>query len=257
MPDANPYPRPVARRFDTIICDIDGCLGPESVAPLDAPALARIAIHNQEAERREDRPVLTLCSGRPQPFVECLCRLLSNTTVPCVCENGVWLFDPRDQAYLLDPLILPEHLAGLERGRAWVHRELSPSGVIIQPGKTASMSLWHKDTAYLKSLIPRIEAAARDEAWGLRISSTIAWINCDLDHVSKGTGIARLMQAAGLQRQRLAGVGDTLGDLAIRERVEWFACPANAVPELRQVADFVSAHAEVEGVLDILERVPR
>lgn len=239
-------------RFDAIICDIDGCLGPESSAPLDAASLTRIAEHNRRAELLGDVPVLTLCSGRPQPFVECLCRLLNNTTVPCVAEMGVWVFDPRTQGFHLDPAILPEHLAAVREAERWVRVDLLPRGVVVQPGKTASISLWHPDTAALFTLKPMLVERFARESWPLRVSNTVAWINCDLAHVSKETGLRRAMTMVGLRRERLAGIGDTLGDLAIRDNVAWFGCPSNAAPELKARADYVSPRPEVEGVLDIL-----
>jgi len=87
------------------------------------------------------------------------------------------------------------------------------------------------------------------------VSRTVAWINLDLAFVSKKTGIARLMQLCGLRKERLVGIGDTPGDIAIRESVGFFACPSNADPELKKVADFVSEHEELDGVLDVLSRV--
>jgi hydroxymethylpyrimidine pyrophosphatase-like HAD family hydrolase len=245
-----------ARRFDALICDIDGCLAPESAAPLDAHSLARLAAHNVRAQHAGDAPVLTLCSGRPGAFVECLCRLLANTSVPCIAEMGVYLFDPRGARYELDPAIRPEHLAAVRAAQAWIERELLPRGVVIQPGKSASISLWHADRAALFDLKPHLAETFAREGWPLRVSSTVAWINCDLAHVNKDTGIARAAAAAGLSRDRLAGIGDTLGDLAIRESVAWFACPSNAAPELKARADYVSPFPEIDGVLDILTRLP-
>jgi hydroxymethylpyrimidine pyrophosphatase-like HAD family hydrolase len=124
-----------------------------------------------------------------------------------------------------------------------------------QPGKACSISLYHPDTPYLKSLEPVLEAAFAERGWPFRVSSTWHWINCDLAHVSKATGIERFMAHTGLTRDRLAGIGDTMGDRAIREHVAFFACPANADEHLKPHADLVSAGAEIEGVLEILDRV--
>ena len=236
--------------FDAIICDIDGCLGPESHAPLDAPALARIAASNARAPR-ESRPVLTLCSGRPQPYAEALARLLA-IRVPIICEMGVWLYDPRDNRFSIDPAISPDHLAMVRFAQAYIEREIVPLGVVIQPGKTASISLWHQDTPTLLALKPILVQRFAKEGWALRVSNTVAWINCDLAHVSKGTGIDRFVDMMGYSRSRLVGIGDTLGDLAILERVSVFACPANADPDLKQRANYASMSKEVEGVLDVL-----
>lgn len=248
--------RPIAdRRFDAVICDIDGCLGPESSAPLDAGALAKIAEHNRRASVDGDRPIVTVCSGRPQPFAEAVCRFIANDTVPCVAENGVWLYDPRENVYLRDPAITPDHLWAVREATAWIERHLGKEGVVMQPGKSASISLWHADTAYLRSLMPRLEAVFGENAWPFRVSMTVAWINCDLAHVSKASGIARLVARTGLRKERLAGIGDTMSDRAIAENVGFFACPANAEENLRAMAAFVSEHREAEGVLDILSRL--
>jgi len=243
------------RRYDAVISDIDGCLGPESAAPVDAHALAKIADWNRDAKARGDRPILTVCSGRPQPYAEAMCRVTANDVLPCVCEMGVWIYDPRDNRYLMDPAITPQHKDAVIEMLRWADRDLLPRGVVYQPGKSASMSLWHPDTPFLMGLKPEIAAKVEREGWPIRVSSTVAWVNCDLKHVSKGTGLQRMMGMCGLTKDRLVGIGDTLGDLAIRENVTWFACPANAVTELKRVADYVSEKPEIEGVLDILERV--
>src|SRR5205085_2859689 len=115
--------------------------------------------------------------------------------------------------------------------------------------------LWHPDTPFLMSLLPRFHDKVAQERWPLRISRTVAWVNFDLQFVSKKTGITRLTQLRGLKKERLVGIGDTMGDIAIRESVGFFACPSNADPDLKRVADYVSAHEEVEGVLDVLSKL--
>src|SRR5438552_3567369 len=67
------------RRFDAILSDIDGCLGPESAAPMETSKLAEVEAWNRAAIATNDRPVLTLCSGRPQPYAEAMCRIIGNS----------------------------------------------------------------------------------------------------------------------------------------------------------------------------------
>jgi hydroxymethylpyrimidine pyrophosphatase-like HAD family hydrolase len=243
------------RRYDAIICDIDGCLSPESSAPMNIAALARIAEHNRLAETRKDRPVLTLCSGRPQPFAEAMARLLHNTTLPVIAENGVWLYHPATNAYDRDPSITGADQRTVQAAREWVDRALGPSGVVMQPGKSASLSLYHPDAAYLRSLEPGVREEFRARGWNLRVSMTWFYINCDLAHISKATALERFGAATGIPRERLAGIGDTRGDLMIADAVGFFACPANAAEEIQKRADYASALPEAEGVLDIISRL--
>lgn len=251
------------RTFDLIIADIDGCLTPEGPEPFDVAHLARIAAHNERAfaaaEAHAPRlPPITLCSGRPQPFAEAMCRLIHNTTIPCICENGVWLYHPGTNEYMMDPAITPEHIAAVHEVEAWVRRELFPRGVSIQPGKAASISLYHPDPDYLRREVrPLVERTigARGDDWPLRISMTWFYINCDLKHISKSTGLDRLAAHIDVPRERLAGIGDTPSDLAIRDRVGFFACPANAHEEVKRAADFIAPSPQAAGVLEILEHL--
>jgi len=244
-------------RFDAVICDIDGCLGPESHHPLDAASLALLAEHNRRAIATRNVPIIALASGRPYPFVECLCRLMANTVVPCIAENGVWLYDPAQGDFLIDPDITPEDFASVNSLANWITRELAPKGVVMQPGKTASISIYHPDTDFLMSLMPVIAQISQANSWPIRVSRTVRWINLDLAHVSKATGIARLIARSGLKKDRLAGVGDSLSDLAIAERVAFFACPSNADEKLKPHAQYVSSHEEIEGVLDIVAHLSK
>jgi hydroxymethylpyrimidine pyrophosphatase-like HAD family hydrolase len=88
-----------------------------------------------------------------------------------------------------------------------------------------------------------------------RVSLTLLYINCDLEHVSKATGIRRLIEHVQVPRSRLAGIGDTSSDLAIADNVAFFGCPANAMDEVQQRADYVAAEEEVAGVLEVLARL--
>jgi hydroxymethylpyrimidine pyrophosphatase-like HAD family hydrolase len=241
--------------FAAVICDIDGCLCPESSDPMDAASLAKLADHNRRAGEGLAVPI-TLCSGRPQPFVEAMCRLIGNRSLSCVAENGVWLYHPADHRYDMDPAITEDHLRQVESARAWVRQELGPLGVVMQPGKAASISLYHSDTALLESLRPRVVEVIREHNWPLRETPTWFYINLDLTHISKATGLDRMLDRmlgdAPLRDQPLLGIGDTLADLQIAEHVSTFACPSNAHEAIKAHADYVSPHAEIAGVLDIL-----
>lgn len=248
-----------------IICDIDGCLAPETSAPMDAHALARIARHNQHAIAARASadasasldsappPILTLCSGRPQPFVEAMCRLLGNSVLPAIAENGVWLYFPGENRHERDPRILPEHILAVHDLERWVEANLGPRGVTIQPGKAASVSLYHRDTGYLRTLVPMLETACAAVGWPFRVSMTWHYINCDLRFVSKGTAVRRWIEHTGIPRENLLGIGDTDSDLLVLEEVGSFACPANAQGNIKARADHVADGPEIEGVLEILE----
>ncbi|MEM8756898.1 MAG: HAD hydrolase family protein [Planctomycetota bacterium] len=246
--------RTSAGRFDAVICDIDGCLGSEAGGPLDLEALAAIADWNRRAQTDRDRPIVTLCSGRPIPFVEAMSRLIANESLPVIGEMGAWLFFPKENRHELDPAISADDLAAVAELAAFGRETLGPEGVTIQPGKAVSVTFWHEDTDRLRAdVFPRVESLVAQHGWPFRVSMTWFYINCDFRHVSKATGIARFIRHTGLDPNRLAGIGDTMSDKAIRDAVAWFGCPANAADELKPLADVVSKEPEAAGVLKLFQ----
>jgi hydroxymethylpyrimidine pyrophosphatase-like HAD family hydrolase len=175
--------------------------------------------------------------------------------IPCIGENGVWLWRPADNSFECDPAITDEHLEVVHEARRLLRSLYQAAGVIQQPGKTASVALYHPDTDYLRSIVPSIADAFQQRDWPMRVSMTWLYINCDLHHVNKATAIDRMMAQTGIRPERTAGIGDTVGDRFIAERVSWFGCPANSEPGISKAADYVSPHEEVEGVLDILNQL--
>lgn len=243
------------RQYDLVICDIDGCLAGEGQEAFDIPSLTAVAEHNRLAVENGDRPLVTVCSGRPQPYAESICRLIGNLLVPCVCEMGVWTYHPGTNKYEMDPAITAAHLEAVHALSAWCSAHFGSKGVTQQPGKNASVTLWHRDTAYLKTLLPIVQAECDRRGWPFRVTSTWYYINCELTHVSKGSGLDRILGELKIPRERIAGIGDTEGDKCIAERVAFFACPSNAKPAIKEHAHYISPFAEAKGVVDILSRL--
>jgi hydroxymethylpyrimidine pyrophosphatase-like HAD family hydrolase len=242
-------------KFDLVICDIDGCLSPEAAIPMNVAGLTELAHYNRVAMETAEQARVTLCSGRPLPFVEALCRFLQNDRVPCIAENGTWLYHPGSNIYEMDPEITDEHLEIVHEAARWVRHHFGRRGVTLQPGKAAAVTLYHPDPEYLRSICPEVRDHFEQMGWPFRTSMTWLYINCDLRHVSKASGIRRLSAATGMAREKLMAIGDTTSDLVMRDHVAFFACPANASPEVREAADYVAEKSEIEGVLEILQHV--
>ena len=239
--------------FDAVLCDIDGCLLDEAGGPLNLDGLAAVAEHNSRAKADRDRPLVTVCTGRPLPFAECICRAIANDVLPCVCENGAWVYDPATNGYHLDPDISDAHVDAANAFRRWCLDHYGPDGVSSQPGKHASVSLYHADPEFLETIKPALAEACAENDWPFRISGTWNYINCDLRHISKGTGIAQFLQRTGLDPRRLAGIGDTQGDIAIAEAVAWFGVPANGDPAIDGHAQHVSELHQIDAVVEMLK----
>ena len=190
--------------YDLIISDIDGCLSPEDSSPLNVEKLSRIADHNRLAFANNDRPKLTLCTGRPIPFAEGLCRLLQNSGIPCVAENGVWLYDPSCNGYLMDPSITDQQLQMVHEAELFSLKTYRQEGLTLQPGKSASVTLYHPDPAVLQRIAPQLQDEFDRNGFEFRVSLTLFYINCDLPQITKASGIDRLLERTGVDASRTA-----------------------------------------------------
>jgi len=127
--------------------------------------------------------------------------------------------------------------------------------VLLQFGKEAHLSVFSEHPEVFGAIQERIQQfVARSGGPELIITATHFYLNISLAGVDKGNTLRFLLDQLHTSRDEAAGIGDTEGDLPLREAVGFFACPANARPALKAVADYVSPYSTLEGVLDILAR---
>lgn len=176
---------------------------------------------------------------------------------PAVCENGAVLYSLHDNRSFYGPGVTEEKLRGLRAVRAFVESEIMPAypQLVYQFGKEANMSIYCEDPGIFAVITPRIEEYIRAAALPtLQISPTHYYLNINLEGVDKGKAIEELLRLLGARKEETAGIGDTEGDLPLRNAVGFFACPANAKPGIKQYADYISPYPDIEGTLDILAR---
>lgn len=176
---------------------------------------------------------------------------------PAICEAGAVFYTLSDNYARFNPTITPERIRALHQLRERIIAEVLPKfpGLIYQFGKEAQLSFYSETTSFFNQVITLIfEIANTIPGLDISITPSKYYLNIDLKGVSKGSAIRSLMDQLGLSKNNVAGIGDTMGDISIRDAVSFFACPANAVPEIKAVADYVSPFPDIYGVLDILER---
>lgn len=244
-----------SRRFDAVFCDVDGCLSPEFFGPADTAKLAAVSNHNRRAHEIGDVPAVTLCTGRPLPFADCMARIVGVRDLPIVCEGGVWVLDPTTYRWEMDPSLTHEHLSFASAFGRWA-LDTFP-GTYLETGKSASVTIFHEDGPddLRERVLPAVEREIAERGAPFHAAMTWTCINIEPAFVSKATGLDRAIARARLDPARLAGIGDTMSDHPIRERVAYFACPANASDAIKAHADYVSPLERADAVLDILSRL--
>lgn len=240
-----------------IISDIDGCLSPDESVPWDLERFWEFArmVRAASAGTHSLAP-MTLCTGRPQPYVEVLLKIL-DVRAPAICENGAVLYTLQDNHARFGPGITEEKLLGLRRVRAYIETDLLEAfpGALLQFGKEAQISVFSERPEDFPAMRERIDAFCRaDNGPELVINWSPCYLNISLAGVDKGSTLAALLHELGVSREDVAGIGDSEGDLPLRDAVGFFACPANAQPSVKDAADYVSPYENLEGVLDMLRR---
>ena len=238
-----------------IISDVDGCMSPEISEAWDWSAFARMAELIQAGQQgRSGLAPLTLCTGRPQPYVEALMKLL-DVRVPAICENGAVIYSLEKNHARYAPGVTEEKILGLRAVRAFIETQVLPGEpeAYLQFGKEAQLSIYSEQTQRFDAMQRAIEEfIAQRGGPDLLINASHYYLNISLTGVDKGAAIRTVLDELGLSKDEVAGIGDTLGDLPLREAVGFFACPANSHDPIKAVADYVSPHPTIEGMLDIL-----
>lgn len=262
-----------------IATDVDGCLSPEDSSVWELSRFWPLVERIRQANGGEaDLPPMTLCTGRPQPYVEALAKLL-NIHLPAVCENGAVIYTLHDNHARLGPGVDAAGIGLLRAVRQYIDGQLLAEhpGTVVQYGKEAQLSVFSADPRVLPEMGKKVRAFAESQgaycigagpdpqpkpdaratpgsAPGLDIGLSHFYLNISLAGVDKGRALRAVMAELGLTADRVAAVGDTDGDLPLRRAVGWFACPANATPAVKAAADYVSPYADMDGMIDILSR---
>ncbi len=240
-----------------IISDIDGCLSPETSEAWNWEHFKQLAEFFHTRRKQGAYPVpLILCTGRPQPYVEVWAKIF-DLHAPLVCENGAVIYTLEDNTSRFGPGVTPEKIQGLRNLRLYIEKELLPKQpeVVYQFGKEAQLSLFSKKPELFSKMVDAIHQFVKQQGGPeLLIQPSHYYLNISLAGVNKGEAIKWILNTLGSHRNEAVGIGDTLGDLAIREQVHYFACPANAHKEIKEYADYVSPYPDILGVLDILHQ---
>lgn len=238
-----------------IVTDVDGCVTPEDSAPFDLAHLTPlIALLRGSACKTNTLPPVTLCTGRPQPYVEVLAKLL-DIRLPIICENGAVLYTLDGNWSRYTAGVTEAKIAGLRAIRAFLERDLLPKhpNARYQFGKEAMLSVYSDAHAELARIHEAVEAFATREALPAAvINLTHFYLNISMAEVDKGTALLGLINDLGVARDQVVAIGDTVGDMPLRDTAGFFACPANAQDEIRAVADYVSPYPDARGLVDIL-----
>ncbi len=231
------------------VFDIEGCLSPGKGKALSLEPLSRI----KDIISSDLNGNFSLCTGRSQPFIEVFCQLL-NLTMPCICENGSYLYDPvRDEIYI-NPLINRQQIQLIREIPKILENSLKGNDYRIEPGKDICVSLnpaTNNNNAIL-SLYEKVMNVVDLENFNVTHSASA--VDITPVGINKASGVEFLSRYCEIDIKDMVGVGDSKGDLPFLNLVGKSAAPANATKEVKEAVDFVANLDEAYGALEIIKK---
>ncbi len=198
--------------FRALACDYDGTLASHDlIGPEALEGLGRA----REAGLR-----LLLVTGRTFFELVRVCERLDLFDA-VVAENGAVLYYPRG-GMIRDQAPPPPLRLLAELDRRGIHYE--HGRVIVGTGRS--------DEA-------RVRAALEAAGVGLDLVYNRGALMLLPAGISKGTGVRQVVRGLGLSYHDVLALGDAENDLALFDVCGWAGCPSNAVPALRERADWV------------------
>ncbi|MFQ5421070.1 MAG: HAD family hydrolase [Anaerolineae bacterium] len=233
-----------------LVFDIDGVLTDGEAKPLDLPLLAQLAEMNRAARRDANLPAVTLCTGRPAPYVEMMLQAIDGH-LPAIFENGAGLYVPDGYRFLPHPEL--EMDGRIQTVRAHLETNLvQPGTAYFQPGKEYSLTLFAHNPADTGKLYDQAATALGPLHSSVDLVYSSSCLNVLPHGIHKGKGIQFLAERTGIPPADMLGVGDSDVDIQFLALAGHSAAPANANPQVKEIVHYVAPRATSDGVRDIL-----
>jgi len=211
-----------------LCCDYDGTIA--VAGRLRDEMIAALERLNRSGRRA------ILVTGRQLEDVRQLCPRL-DLFVKVVAENGAVLYDPATLETILlaepPPVELVEKLktrvAPLDIGRVIIATNESHDRTLLEVIRALGLE-WQ--IIFNKGAVMALPAG-----------------------INKASGVAAALQALGISARNAAAVGDAENDHAMIAHCEWGVAVANALPALKDRADFVTPGAGDAGAMELIDEI--
>ena len=216
-------------RYLALCCDYDGTLAHDGTVS----ATTRAALERCVASGRR----LLLVTGRELPELKQVCNCLE--LFACVvAENGALLYHPDtgEERVLASPVSERFVRQLRERGVA----PLSTGRVIV--------ATWEPHQATVLDTI-------KDLGLELQVIFNKGAVMVLPAGVNKASGLAQALEALGLSAHNAVAVGDAENDQAFLRACECGVAVANALPSLKDTADFVTRATHGDGVQELIDEL--
>ncbi len=181
----------------------------------------------------------------------------------CVLSSGAQIYDPKSKTVIikkefpmssLQPIVAAAKMYNAPLSIYDGEKEFVYDGTNL-PGEVLGMYFPKLEPAVLQDITKHLEGVAgialhRMEAWEAGYEC-LDIVNAE---ASKLHGVVEVSRLTGIETHEIIGVGDGYNDFALLLACGLKIAMGNAVPELKEVADFVAPSVSDDGVATVIEK---
>lgn len=238
------------------VLDLDGCV----TMPFEIPEwepLSELRRLNDSSRTDDSVPPITICSGRPQPYVEAVGQWLG-VYRPLIFESGGGMFDMRDVSLHWPPELTKAKETEIETIREWVQRDVidQHEGAFSEFTKRTDVGIVHREEGAIMNMFERVNARIESEHPDFEVHHTPISINVIMKAANKGSGLRWLARMLDISTDEIAYIGDSGGDIPALQAAGMAFAPANAAEANKQLPGVITTKASAtRGVLEAYEHI--
>lgn len=235
-----------------IVADIDGCISRGSSSAYSPHVIERMIEVNNRSRSDETVPPITFCTGRPQPYVECLMQV-THAYMPALCEAGIVLFDPETHAVRIHPGFGREEQQAYEELRRQIEERLVSEQVMFEPGKITHHTMLITPPLRPEDFVEEAREIAGQFNDLIEVETTKVCVHFLFRHLHKGSGVEWLAEYTGIGMDEMAGIGDARPDLPFLKKVAISCAPSEAHNDVKDVCTLVSGKCDADAMIELLD----
>ena len=178
----------------------------------------------------------------PKNVVSKLINLLSSQerVIHFNCDDNIYLTTPNpySESYSQELQVTLKFVPSLDT------IEESPTTILVIDTKEALEQLFQTVSVQLKGIVDYILVPWKENIWRMQFLPL---------NTSKGKGVLKVAKRLNIEPEAIISFGDNYNDLEMVQNVGLGIAMGNAVPELKQIADFVTFSNHEDGVALALE----
>ena len=229
--------------YKLFVVDLDGCISHPFQSP-DWKAITEIKRLNNESRENPNIPKLTICSGRPFPYVEAVAQWL-DIDLPVLFESGAGMYDVKDTSLRWHPSFTEERLREVIEIKQWLKTEVIDKnrGTIPEFTKHTDAGLINKDSKAIDRMCHSLVGYIETTYPAFEVHHTDISINIISKKANKGQGISWLCDLLGYTLDEVGYIGDSSGDVPALSIVGKGFAPINSKDVAKNVAQVVPLEA--------------